>query len=390
MKKIVVLGSTGSIGTQTLDVVREHPDRFRIMALAAKKSWQRLVRQAKEFKVGAVALLDEEAAFRAQEELKGSSIVVLSGRKGIETLAGWGGDGVDMVVSSMVGMAGLVPTLKAVEHGRDVALANKEALVVGGPVLMKAVARHKVQLLPVDSEHSAIFQCVNGENLKNVSRVILTASGGPFREWPAEKLEKATAPQALKHPTWDMGAKITIDSATLMNKGFEVLEAHHLFRMSLDKIEVWVHPQSIVHSFVEFVDGSTLAQIGPPDMRTPISYAMAYPDRIGPQWAKLTLEAMKGLSFEEPRRKDFPCLDMAYEAGRVGGTMPAVLNAANEVAVELFLRNLVGFMEIPRILERVLAEHTATTDPSLEDLLGADKWARNRAREVGRLASKPA
>lgn len=387
MKKIVVLGSTGSIGTQTLDVVREHPDRFSIVALAAKKSWQRLVRQALEFKVSAVALLDEEAAFRAQEELRDTNIVVLSGRKGVESLAGWGED-VDMVVSSMVGMAGLVPTLKAVEHGRDVALANKEALVVGGSVLMKAVAASGVRLLPVDSEHSAIFQCVNGESLKTVTRLILTASGGPFREWTTEQLKTATAPQALKHPTWDMGAKITIDSATLMNKGFEVLEAHHLFDMSLDKIDVWVHPQSIVHSFVEYCDGSTLAQIGPPDMRTPISYAMAYPDRIGPQWAKLSLDVMKGLSFEEPRRQDFPCLDMAYAAGRIGGTMPAVLNAANEVAVELFLRGLIGFTGIPRILEEVTGEHNAIAEPSLDDLLSVDDWARGRAREVGKAASK--
>jgi 1-deoxy-D-xylulose-5-phosphate reductoisomerase len=388
MKKLVVLGCTGSIGTQTLDVVREHPDRFSIVALAAKKSWQRLVRQAKEFNVGAVALLDEEAAFRAQEELKGSGIVVLSGRKGVESLAAWGED-VDMVVSSMVGMAGLVPTLKAVDAGRDVALANKEALVVGGPVLMKAVAANGVKLLPVDSEHSAVFQCMNGENPKNVTRLILTASGGPFREWTSEQLKTATAPQALKHPTWDMGAKITIDSATLMNKGFEVLEAHHLFDMSLDKIEVWVHPQSIVHSFVEFCDGSTLAQIGPPDMRTPISYAMAYPDRIGPQWAKLSLDVMKGLSFEAPRLEDFPCLGMAYEAGRVGGSMPAVLNAANEVAVELFLRSLIGFMDIPRIVECVTSEHQAIADPSLDDLLSVDDWARARAREVGKVTSKP-
>lgn len=388
MRKVIVLGSTGSIGTQTLDVVRAHPDRFSIVALAAKKSWQTLVRQAREFSVGAIALLDEEAAFRAQEELKGSSVVVLSGKKGIETLAGWGE--ADLVVSSMVGMAGLVPSLKAVEHGRDLALANKEALVVGGPVLMKAVAKHKVRLLPVDSEHSAVFQCVSGEDLKTVSRIILTASGGPFREWSADRLATATAKEALKHPTWDMGAKITIDSATLMNKGFEVLEAHHLFRMSLDQIEVWVHPQSMVHSFVEFHDGSTLAQIGPPDMRTPISYAMGYPDRIGPQWAKLTLEAMKGLSFEEPRRADFPCLDMAYAAGRIGGTMPAVLNAANEVAVELFLRELIGFTDIPKILEKVMGEHESVFDPALEDLLATDDWARGRAREIGKAASRPA
>lgn len=386
MKKIIVLGSTGSIGTQALDVVREHPERFQIVALAAKKSWQRLVRQAREFRVSAVALLDEEAAFRAQEELKDTTIVVLSGVKGVESLACWGDD-VDMVVSSMVGMAGLVPTLRAVERGRDVALANKEALVVGGPVVMAAVAEHKVKLLPVDSEHSAIFQCIHGSQSHEVTRVILTASGGPFRQWPVEKLAGATASQALKHPTWDMGAKITIDSATLMNKGFEVLEAHHLFGLSLDQVEVWVHPQSIVHSFVEFCDGSTLAQIGPPDMRTPISYAMAYPDRIGPQWAKLSLDAMKGLSFEEPRREDFPCLDLAYAVGRVGGSMPAALNAANEVAVELFLRGLLGFTEIPRILERVIEKHTAIAQPSLEDLLAVDDWARSIARELGKAST---
>ncbi len=388
MKKLVILGSTGSIGTQALDVVRKHPDRFSIVALAAKKSWQRLVRQAREFGVSAIALLDEEAAFRAQEELQDSSVVVLSGKKGIEKIAAWGD--AELVLSSMVGMAGLVPTLRAVEAGRDVALANKEALVVGGEVLTKAVEKKKVRLLPVDSEHSAVFQCVSGEDLKSVSRIILTASGGPFREWDSERLSKATSQEALKHPTWVMGAKITIDSATLMNKGFEVLEAHHLFSLSLDQIEVWVHPQSIVHSMVEFCDGSVLAQIGPPDMRTPISYALAYPERIPPQWEKLTLDLMQGLTFEAPRLKDFPCLDLAYAAGRAGGTMPAVLNAANEVAVELFLNSRIGFMEIPKVLERVMAEHSPVSAPSLDDLLGTDDWARSRAREVGRASSTKA
>lgn len=386
MKKIIVLGSTGSIGSQTLDVVRQHPDRFSIIGLAAKRSWQRLVKQAREFKVQAVALLDDEAAFRAQEELQDSGIVVLSGRKGIETLATWGD--AEMVVSSMVGMAGLVPTLKAVDKGRDVALANKESLVVGGPVLMDAVANQEVKLLPIDSEHSAIFQCMSGEDPKSLSRLILTASGGPFRDWPAEKIAKASANEALKHPTWEMGAKITIDSATLMNKGFEVLEAHQLFGLSLDQIEVWVHPQSIIHSLVEFCDGSVLAQLGAPDMRTPISYALSYPERLPPRWERLTLELMQGLTFEEPRRKDFPCLDMAYEAGRAGGTMPAVLNAANEVAVELFLKERVGFADIARILERVMSEHSTISKPTLDDILQTDDWARGRAREVGRACAK--
>lgn len=382
MKKIIILGSSGSIGTQTLDVVRQHPDKFSVVALAAKKSWQVLVKQAKEFNAKAIALLDEDAAFRAQEELQDSGVIVLSGKKGIETIAGWGD--AELVVSAMVGMAGLVPTLKAVQAGRDVALANKEALVVGGPVLTKAVAKHKVALLPVDSEHSAIFQCVQGETLKTISRIILTASGGPFRTWESEKLKTAQATQALKHPTWVMGAKITIDSATLMNKGFEVLEAHHLFEVALDDIDVWVHPQSIVHSLVEYCDGSVMAQLGPPDMRTPISYALSHPDRLPPQWEKLSLELMQGLTFEEPRRKDFPCLDMAYAAGRAGGTMPAVLNAGNEVAVELFLKERIAFTDIARILEEVMAEHKVISDPNLDDLLETDDWARSRARDVGR------
>ncbi|MFA5505087.1 MAG: 1-deoxy-D-xylulose-5-phosphate reductoisomerase [Vulcanimicrobiota bacterium] len=386
MKKLIVLGSTGSIGSQTLDVVRQHPDRFSVVALAAKKSWQHLVKQAREFKVEAIALLDDEAAFRAQEELQDSKIVVLSGRKGVESVATWGE--ADLVVSSMVGMAGLVPTLKAVQVGRDVALANKESLVVGGPVLMEAVAQNEVQLIPIDSEHSAILQCVTGEDPKSINRLILTASGGPFRTWDKKKLSQARANEALQHPTWEMGAKITIDSATLMNKGFEVLEAYQLFNISLDNVEVWVHPQSIIHSFVEFVDGSTLAQLGPPDMRTPISYALSYPERLPPRWEKLTLELMQGLTFEEPRWKDFPCLEMAYSAGRTGGTMPCVLNAANEVVVELFLKEKILFTDIPRILEKVMNEHTTITGPSLDDILGADDWARGRAREIGRACTK--
>jgi 1-deoxy-D-xylulose-5-phosphate reductoisomerase len=386
MKQIIVLGSTGSIGRQTLDVVRQHPDKFSIVALAAKQSWQTLVKQAREFRVEAIALLDGEAAFRAQEELQDTEIVVLSGKKGIKTVAGWGE--AHMVVSSMVGMAGLVPTLRAIERGRDVALANKESLVVGGPVVMEAVREHDVKLLPVDSEHSAIFQCMSGEKLENISRLILTASGGPFRTWEAERLAAATANEALKHPTWVMGSKITIDSATLMNKGFEVLEAQHLFDLSLDKIEVWVHPQSIIHSFVEFCDGSVLAQMGPPDMRTPISYALSYPERLPPQWEKLTLELMQNLTFETPRFKDFPCLELAYAAGRAGGSMPAVLNAANEVAVELFLKGKIGFTDIARVLEKVMGEHITVAKPNLDDLLEADEWGRSRAREVGRACNK--
>lgn len=381
MKSLAIVGSTGSIGTQTLEVVRARPDAFQVKTLAARRSWKLLAEQAREFKVEAVALLEADSCEPLRRALDGSGIQVLEGMEGVCELSAW--PGVDITVSTLVGMAGLLPTLRALEAGINVALANKEALVVGGELVTAATTKHGCALLPVDSEHSAIFQCLYGEKIEQVEKLILTASGGPFRRKTLAELKTVRAADALKHPTWDMGAKITIDSASLMNKGFEVLEAKHLFGLSLDKVDVWVHPQSIVHSLVEFVDGSVMAQLGPPDMRTPIQVALGYPERIPPAWSRLKLEHMKELTFEEPRWDDFPCLRLAFEVGRKEQTYPAVLNAANEVAVAMFLEDQIGFLDIPRILETALERHQPVASPSVDDLLEVDHWARQLARELG-------
>ncbi|GMU57051.1 MAG: 1-deoxy-D-xylulose 5-phosphate reductoisomerase [Candidatus Xenobia bacterium] len=378
VRGISLIGSTGSIGTQTLEVVRECPERYRVVALAARSSWELLARQALEHRPELVALSDPTHYAALKEALAGTGIRVAAGEEAVYEVAAH--PEATMVLSSFVGMAGMVPTLKALEAGKWVALANKEALVVGGELVTAAAREAETTLLPVDSEHSAIFQCLQGQ--VRAERIILTASGGPFRQLERSALEQVTAAQALKHPTWSMGAKITIDSSTLMNKGFEVLEAHYLFAMSLSEVDVWVHPQSVIHSMVEFVDGSVLAQLGPPDMRTPIQYALFYPERRGPAWSRLTLEHCRQLTFEPPRRDDFPCLDLAFEAGRQGGTMPAVLNAANEVAVERFLKNEIGFLDIPRTIESAMQAHTRKDGPSVSDLLAADAWARTFAAGV--------
>jgi len=372
MKSLSIIGSTGSIGTQTLEVVKAAPEDFQVVALAARRSVDLLVEQALAFKPSVVALLDTDELPKLRERLPG--VRVVGGMEGVCEAAALAE--ANLVVSTFVGMAGLQPTLAALEAGHQVALANKEALVVGGELVTKA-ARHP--LLPIDSEHSAIFQCLHGEEMRAVNKIILTASGGPFRTKPASELAGMRASDALKHPTWNMGAKITIDSSTLMNKGFEVLEAQHLFQVPLDLVDVWVHPQSIIHSLVEFVDGSVLAQLGPPDMRTPIQYALGYPARRGPAWSRLELQHMKSLTFEEPRWDDFPCLKLAFHAGRAGGTLPAVLNAANEVAVELFLQDRIGYLDIPRIIEETMTAHDRVTNPNLEALLAADAWARSFA-----------
>lgn len=381
MKNLSLIGSTGSIGTQTLDVVEANPDRYKVVALAARRSWQLLAEQARKFEPAVVATLDEEAAEQLAAALTDTNIKVLAGMDGVVKAAAWAGT--DLTVSSLVGMAGLLPTLAALEAGISVALANKEALVVGGDLVTRAARANGCHLLPIDSEHSAIFQCLQGEKRDQVSRIILTASGGPFRTFPNERLTQVKASDALKHPTWDMGAKITIDSASLMNKGFEVLEAKHLFGLPLDQVDVWVHPQSIVHSLVEFIDGSVIAQLGPPDMRTPIQYALSYPERIAPIWSRLELKAMANLTFEAPRWDDFPCLRLAFEAGRQGGTMPAVLNAANEVAVAAFLEDQITFLDIPRILQSTCEAHSLIAEPTVADLLEVDAWARAFAAKVG-------
>ena len=377
MKKISLIGSTGSIGTQTLEVVAAHPDKFEVKALAARQSLDLLVEQALKFRPELVAILDETLLPQLEQRLSGTGIQTLGGMAGVIEAARI--SSADWLVSSLVGMAGLRPSMAALQSGKHIALANKETLVVAGQLMMEEARRRKLEVLPIDSEHSALFQCFQGQPMDRVERIIITASGGPFRKLPKEELPGLTSAQALKHPTWTMGAKITIDSASLMNKGFEVLEAHHLFGLSLDQVDVWVHPQSIVHSLVEFVDGSVLAQLGPPDMRTPISYALSYPDRWPPIWSRLELKHMKELTFEEPRWDDFPCLKLAFECGKKGGSWCAVLNAANEVAVEQFLHNRILFGDLARIIETTLEAHQALQKPSLEELIEVDAWAREFA-----------
>lgn len=377
MKTVSLLGSTGSIGTQTLDVLEAFPDRFRVGVLAANRSWETLARQALRFRPQVVALGDVRFLGDLREALEGSGIPIRAGEEGLLEVASLSEP--DIVLSALVGVAGLKPTLAALEAGKPIALANKETLVVGGELVTDLARRKGVPLLPVDSEHSAIFQCLQGEPPGALQRILLTASGGPFRRLERERLGAMTAADALRHPTWTMGAKITIDSATLMNKGFEVLEAVHLFDLRMDQVEVWVHPQSVIHSMVEFVDGSVLAQMGPPDMRTPIQYALSWPERLPRSWSRLTLQACRELTFEEPRTEDFPCLAYAFEAGRVGGTMPAVLNAANEVAVARFLADQIRFQDIPATIRACMDAHRPVARPTLADLEAADAEARERA-----------
>ena len=377
MKKLSVIGSTGSIGCQTLEVVAAQPQQLQVVALAARRSLDLLVEQARRFRPQVVAILDEGLLDQLKQQLQGTGITVLGGMSGVVEAARW--PEADWLVSSLVGMAGLQPSLAALQAGKHLALANKETLVVAGELMMRTAREKGLSVLPIDSEHSALFQCFQGQPEKALARVILTASGGPFRQTPREQLADLTAAQALKHPTWNMGAKITIDSASLMNKGFEVLEAQHLFGLSLDQVDCWVHPQSIVHSLVEYHDGSVLAQLGPPDMRTPISYALSYPDRWPPVWSRLELAHMRYLTFEEPRWDDFPCLRLAYHCGRAGGSLPAVLNAANEVAVEMFLKDEIRFGDLAPIIERTLEAHQRVERPDLEALLEIDRWARQTA-----------
>jgi 1-deoxy-D-xylulose-5-phosphate reductoisomerase len=380
MKTVSLLGSTGSIGTQTLEVLDAFPDRFRVGVLAANRSWEALARQALKFRPDVVALGDPQFLPDLRQALSGSGIPIEAGEEGVLDVASRPGP--DVVVSALVGVAGLKPTLAALQAGKPIALANKETLVVGGELVTSLARQKNCPLLPVDSEHSAIFQCLQGQPAGSLQRILLTASGGPFRLLPREELGTVTAEQALRHPTWSMGAKITIDSSTLMNKGFEVLEAVHLFDVPADRIEVWVHPQSVIHSMVEFVDGSVLAQMGPPDMRTPIQYALGWPERLPRTWSALGLEACRHLNFEEPRTADFPCLSYAFEAGRIQGTMPAVLNAANEVAVARFLRHEIGFLDIPATIRACMDAHRPVGNPSLEDLEAADQEARQRAESL--------
>ncbi|NET02262.1 MAG: 1-deoxy-D-xylulose-5-phosphate reductoisomerase [Sphaerospermopsis sp. SIO1G2] len=378
MKAITLLGSTGSIGTQTLDIVSEHPDKFRIVGLAAGRNVELFAAQIRQFRPQIAAISVAEKLPELREAIKDvdPQPLLLAGEEGITAVARYGD--AESVVTGIVGCAGLLPTIAAIEAGKDIALANKETLIAGGPVVLPLVEKHGVKLLPADSEHSAIFQCLQGVPDGGLKKILLTASGGAFRDWPVEKLANVKVADALKHPNWSMGRKITVDSATLMNKGLEVIEAHYLFGMDYDDIEIVIHPQSIIHSLIELQDTSVLAQLGWPDMRLPLLYALSWPERITTNWERLNLVKAGDLTFREPDHHKYPCMNLAYAAGRAGGSMPAVLNAANEQAVALFLDEKIGYLDIARCIEFVCDRHTNDNkqNPSLDDILAADQWAR--------------
>ncbi|MFH1476227.1 MAG: 1-deoxy-D-xylulose-5-phosphate reductoisomerase [Verrucomicrobiota bacterium] len=378
-KNIVILGSTGSIGESALRVAAALPDRFRVIGLASQKNVTRLLEQARLFAVERVAVADQEAARRAAQSAP-AGLTVLAGPQGLEELAAL--PAADSVLVAVVGMAGLPPVLAALRQGTDVALATKEVLVAAGQKVMAASRASGARILPVDSEHSAIFQCLDGHGADRVRRLMLTASGGPFAHNPRLDLEKVTVAEALKHPRWNMGRKVTVDSATMMNKGLEIIEAHWLFGVPFDRIEVVIHPESIVHSMVEFQDGNVLAQLSVSDMRFAIQLAFTWPERLDGGLPVLDLAQLGTLHFSAPDAARFPCLSLARAAARVGGTMPVILNAANEVAVQEFLNGKLTFPGIWRTVEQVLGRHTALADPELPDILAADRWAR---AEAGRL-----
>lgn len=381
MKKIALLGSTGSIGRNALKIIKQNPEKYRVIALSAGRNIDLLLGQIDEFRPKAVSVLEKDLANTLRTRLKGNAeIGVYSGIEGFRRIATL--EEVDTVISAMTGAAGLAPTYAAIEAGKDVALANKEALVMAGSLIMDGIKNKNQTVLPIDSEHSAILQSLRGHPREDVRRVILTASGGPFRNMPLEDMEKVTPEQAQKHPTWNMGRKINIDSATLMNKGLEAIEAKWFFDLKMDQIDIMIHPQSIVHSMVEYKDGSIIAQMGVPHMITPISYALSYPHHMENHLSPLQLEEIGTLSFEKPDKKRFKCLDLALRAGEIGGSMPAVLNAANEIAVVAFLEGHIGFLQIPMLIERTMEAHTAYDIGHIEGVMEADSWARHRAEEA--------
>ncbi|MEJ5363485.1 MAG: 1-deoxy-D-xylulose-5-phosphate reductoisomerase [Desulfosoma sp.] len=388
-KRLSILGSTGSIGVNTMEVACAFPDRFEIVGLAAGRNVERLAEQIRRVRPRCVAVCDQETA-RALEKIlpeENRTVEILWGEEGLCRVASL--NDVDMVVSAIVGAAGLLPTLAAVEAGKDIALANKETLVIAGELVTRRLKAAGGRLLPVDSEHSAIFQALQGNSPKAVKRLLLTASGGPFFGKNRRELASVTPEAALRHPNWSMGPKITIDSATLMNKGLEVIEAHWLFDVPVDAVVVHIHPESIVHSMVEYVDGSVIAQLGVPDMKIPIAYALSYPERLPVEAPKLDLFAMRALTFYPPDLDAFPCLGLAYRAARVGGTMPAVLNAANETAVQAFLAGRLGFTDIPGLIARVMDAHEATAADTVERVQKADRWARGTAQALLNGAAVP-
>ncbi len=384
MKTIGILGSTGSIGEQTLEVVRNHPGEYRISALAVMGNIDKLYEQMIEFQPSILAVYKEDKAIELKERIIAGNIPnppeVYHGLEGLIAIATSTGN--NLLVNAVVGSVGLVPTIKGIEAGKNIALANKETLVVAGELVMKKIKEHGVTMTPIDSEHSAIFQCLQGEEGKSLDKIILTASGGPFRTWKKEDIEKATFREALKHPNWNMGRKISIDSATMMNKGLEVIEAKWLFDVEADRIETIVHPESIIHSMVEFHDTSVIAQMGVPDMKVPIQYALSFPKRLKAEYETLDLRKVAALHFEQTDRDRFPCLQLAYDALEIGGTMPAVLNGANEVLVEAYLEGKISFYGISDGIRQAMDAHEAFHYTTMEEILEVDRWSRDYVRKA--------
>ena len=379
-RRIAILGSTGSIGRQALDVVRQHKDLFEVELLTANNSSALLIEQAMEFRPGSVVICNEAKYQEVADALQPNDIKVFTGMDSVCSLVG--AEDIDIVLTALVGFSGLRPTISAIKAGKIFALANKETLVAGGSVVMDLARKYNSPILPVDSEHSAIFQCLLGATGNPISRIHLTASGGPFRTWDRDRIAAATKNEALKHPQWTMGAKITIDSATMMNKGFEMIEARWLFDTAPDKINIVVHPQSIIHSMVEFADGAVIAQLGNPDMREPIQFALSFPERLTLNNKKLDFASLQGLTFEEPDMEKFPCLSLAFEAIRKGGNVPCAMNAANEAAVAAFLKDGIRFYDIPEIISACMAGVNFVEKPTVEDLLSTNAEVYRTAAEM--------
>jgi 1-deoxy-D-xylulose-5-phosphate reductoisomerase len=373
LKNICILGSTGSIGQSSLEVISSLPDRFKVSYLSTNKNIELLQKQIEKFKPNGVAVTDADSAKIFRQSINGS-VQCFTGEDGLLEIVGQ--KDIDIVVSSLVGFAGLAPTIESIKQGKTIALANKETLVVAGEIITKLVRENNAALIPIDSEHSAIMQCIRGEKIEQVSRLILTASGGPFLNVDKSRFDSIKVEEALNHPKWKMGNKITIDSATLMNKGLEVIEAHWLFNLPPEKIEVLIHPQSIIHSLVEFVDGSVKAQLGVPDMKIPIQYALTYPERLQSDYDRINFPELKEMTFSRPDINKFECLKLAYEALRQGGTAPAILNAANEVAVELFLEGKIKFSQIPILISQAMEKLSSKNSPSLQDIAESDAETR--------------
>ena len=382
MKHLSILGSTGSIGVSTLEIVAAHPDRFRIIAMTAGRNLELFARQIRQFSPRIAAVASAQDIPVLKELCAGLKVEITGGVEGL--IAAATADESDMVVAAIVGAAGLVPTAAAIRSGKDIALANKETLVTAGHIFMEMIAEYGVKLYPVDSEHSAVFQSIEGHRSEDIGKIILTASGGPFLNTPTGQLANVTVQDALNHPNWSMGRKITIDSATMMNKGLEVLEARWLFDVPVEKIDVNIHPQSIIHSMVEYIDGCVIAQLGTPDMKAPIAYALSYPERVATGVKALDLTTFSGLTFHKPDLIKFRCLGLAYHAINAGESMPAVMNAANEIAVEAFLEGSIRFLQIAEVIERTMDAHQTHELKTIEEVLLADRWGRDKAREICR------